>query len=513
MAALTKAQEHELIKSMIKLSPRALSIMMSNFGALPDKHCLDLAFGPRTFTFMPQGKRVIDILDLFDPQEQDFIPSVFSRPCDPAVPIVLQDFNMGTLTSLSPGYIKRSFKIGVCDEDLDKIMLRELPDMPYRTSDLTDDQKLSMHIFAAGRQVVSEIRETNVRSLNHSLLYGAFYNSGPGIDPADEFIDLCRNPDQQVCLSGDGWANKNASGGKTLEMLARSFKNASKQNCRATDYVFDEYGMNLFEQLVEYQECGKCWTFDPNIIRRQESFNRNTLPSEDPFVERGLKQLPYSNPRLPGVNFWYCDELEKTEICVEDEDGNEVGTGEYHMTPVMPQGSILMVDRTKINSTALRGNIHVLDVGGSIDQWTDIKRDPYNECEEFRLHTSPMNFASRVNASRMVYVDPVNCPPKCGCKEVECDPVGGKLVAESVNPLRAAGMNDQSEVIAEMIKRMKAQEEQFAAVKEQNENLANQLQSQAEDIAKMTTVQVQTSEAEKQTQNNQKQQNNNKDNK
>ena len=484
MAQLTPAQEHELIKSLLKLPPRALSIMVASMGAMRDKHCLHRVFGPKSFTFMPRGKRVIDILDLFNPEDQEYIPGVFSRPCDPAVPIVLQDFDFGTLTSLSPGYMKRIFKIGICDEDLEKIMLRELPNIPWAISDMTDEQKMSAHIFAAARQVQGEYRETNVRSFNHSALYGAFINAGPGIDKADELIDLCRDPKLTVCLQGEGWANKYASIGKTVENLVKHFYNQSKGRCRPTDIVMDELTAQLWEQAIEYQECGKCWTYDPNVIRRQELFNRNALPGDDPFAMRGIKQFPYSNPRLQGINFWVCDEKEKTEICAEDEEGKMVGTGKYHMTPVIPEGSMLIVDRGNMNSTALRGNIHSLRVRGPLDQWSETRESCDGDCLEYVFHASPMDFVGRVNCTMLVNTAPILCPPKCGCTEIECDPKGGKVAAEAANPLRG-GFSDSSEAIAQVIARLNEQEKLVGNLQKENEDLAEKLIKQSTDISKL----------------------------
>ena len=482
---LSPAQEHELVKSMLKLSPRALSIVVNSMGLMRDKHCFHRVFGPSGLTFMPRGKKVIDILDLFDAADQDYIPRVFSRPCDPAVPITLQDYEVGTLTSLKPGYMKGIFKIGMCDEDLDKLMLREFPSMPYRVTDMSEEQKMSVHIFAVARQIQGETLEARVRMFNHSMFYGAFHNTGPGIDKVDELIDLCRDPKQTVCLKGEGWANKYASVGKTLELLVRDYLNVTKRRCRPTDFILDEHTAALWEMAIEYQECGKCWVQDPNVIRRQELFNRNTLPSEDPFGIRGLKQFPYSNPRLKGINFWVCDEYEKTEV-TEKVDGVTVGTGVWDMTPVMPVGSMIILDRTKLNSTALRGNIYNLKAKGSLDVWAETRKSCDGECIEYVNHTSPMDMVARANCVRIVYTDPVNCPPPCKCVEVECNPKGGKEAADAANPLRAAlGAGDQSQVIAQLVASMKQQEEMVGDMKAENEALAEKLIQQSEDIAKL----------------------------
>ena len=119
-------------------------------------------------------------------------------------------------------------------------------------------------------------------------------------------------------------------------------------------------------------------------------------------------------------------------------------TGRIVEEPIMPPGSMLILNRDDIAPISIYGRIKNLMVLEPRRRWAQTRTINGGECIEYRVHTSPLHFIRRPNCAMLVFVAPETCPPPCWVDPVEfaCDPTGGTKAAVQmtahIENLRAA---------------------------------------------------------------------------
>jgi len=433
---VAKGSGTKKIADLMGLSPRMLSVVASNRRTRDTRHNLWRNFSAAgNPILLPYN--TLDILELFNTDDQLAIPSVFTGCCDPAVPLIPRNNQLGEVMSISTPYIKRKFEIVDCDDNLLRAALSEYGQTPYQRGPVNERAKINMQLNYGIGEIEKEILEAEVRMFNNSLLYGKFRSAGPGIPVDKELIDLCRNENLTVKLAGEGWCNPNAAIRETFLQLFRRLREFSGIYSDATDVIMDEVTEQKFWAAVEMQECARCNRFDPRITDR---FSLDRTPSHI-LANRGLRRIPY-NDGVTNVNYWVLDEKQLVSEC--DADGNP--TGNIVEEPIMPPGSMLILNRNDISPVSIYGKIKNLRALEPRRRWAQTREINGGECIEYRVHTSPLHFIRRVNSAMLVFIGVDECPAPCWVNPVEfaCDPEGGKkaaaaMIAGSVALMQAAG--------------------------------------------------------------------------
>ena len=420
-------------------------------------------FGPTRTT--PLDADVLDIIEIKQMGDEDYVPSPYvCGPCDPHIPLLLDDTQIGRIISHVTPYIKRKWSSTRCGDEkmLRRAMLSELISVPFGRRKISMQQRKNLLLQAATRQMGGEIRAAISKQWTDDFIFGVTQIWGPGIPKDGGVIDMGRNKQLFKKLSGDGWCNPNASRMETIRAFFDHVYNESRdQRSYPNTLLVDEYTKKKFFEGVEFKDCDPCGGNYNQFVTRPRT--RVVFETSRGDAERGIRQLNIQDDILGSqLEVWCIDEVRKE--CVYDSEGNP--TGEKIDVPVIPQGSMIAFNRFNHSPVQIQGRIQNDRVDAPLDMYTQFF-DCANDCDDdpkfgVKMETSPLAFNRRENTIGMLFVAPDECPPpknieKC-VTEFACDPEGGKKALVEARESEARMANIMAEALSKQAESSKTTE-------------------------------------------------------